>query len=185
MDLIFINKIRNLYSTIDAMYEVASRHYAFSCEGCDAHCCKTRFYHYTCAEFLYLKAGFDTLDSSKKEYLKSLAHRYESHYLNADEESLQMCPLNEGGLCILYEWRPMICRLHGLPSETQDINMTATFYGGCESFIRKNLKDGYVYMTINRTIYYREMAKIEHDLRASLGISPPERLTVSGMILRF
>lgn len=185
MELTFRNKIGNLYSAIDAMYEVAAKHYKFSCEGCNASCCQTRFYHYTYAEFLYLKFGFDALDKSKKEHLKSLSDNYENYYKKNSEESPQMCPLNENGLCLLYNWRPMICRLHGLPSETQDINMVATFYDGCEKFIRQKTQDGYVYMTINRTIYYREMSKIENELRKMHDITQPDRLTVSGMILRF
>lgn len=185
LDITFIDRIGKLYSAIDSMYEVAARHYHFDCNSCNASCCQTRFFHYTHAEYMYLKLGFDTLEDSKKDLIKGLAAKYEDYYKHNPEDSRLMCPLNEDSLCILYKWRPMICRLHGLPFETQDINMVATFYDGCEMFMQRKNKEGYVYMTINRTIYYREMARLEQDLRQDYNLGTSNKDTVAGMILRF
>ncbi len=42
-----------------------------------------------------------------------------------------MCPLNEAGWCDLYQHRPMICRLHGVPSSLRFPSGQVKKFPGC------------------------------------------------------
>ncbi|MCX8070411.1 MAG: hypothetical protein N2738_07905 [Thermodesulfovibrionales bacterium] len=179
----FIKRIGNIYEAIDSMYEMVKRHYQFSCDGCKTNCCETRFYHYTISEGLFLMKGFNELNQSEQEGILKRAEQYEESYKNMTEDERLMCPLNIDGLCILYKYRPMICRLHGVPYEVQDITMSASFHGGCERFMSERANSDYTYMTFNRTIFYREMSKIEEEIRSVLSRPTPTRKTVAQILL--
>ncbi len=71
--------------------------------GCDA-CCR----HLTLfrVEGLALARAAARLPADRREALRTRAR-------NASADG--PCPLLEGGLCALYDARPLICRTHGLP----------------------------------------------------------------------
>lgn len=104
--------------------------------GCSS-CCRGLF-DITLLDALYLKSGFDRLDESLKigvtraadERLKALSRQFplfaEPWILNRipepewdaimPEEDETPCPLlSEAGVCLIYEYRPMTCRLNGIP----------------------------------------------------------------------
>lgn len=178
-----LNRLKAIYRAIDATYQSAIDYYHFSCEGCQAKCCYTKFYHYTHIEALYLHRGFQGLSDQERSEILKLASYYEETYAKGSDEQAVLCPLNKSGLCVLYEWRPMICRLHGVPYEMQDINGVAHFYGGCERFMSLNPETLPTYRTLNRTIFYREMANLERELRNALGLQAPEPQTVAKILL--
>ncbi len=178
-----IKRIQEIYEAIDLSYQSAALYYNFSCNGCIDNCCSTRFFHYTHGEAIYLLQGFYSLDSIKRAAIIELAVRYEEFYSGKDQDMPFMCPLNSQGLCVLYKWRPMICRLHGLPYETQDINLIASFHGGCERFMSLDIQGLPGYRTLNRSIYYREMAKAEAEIRKTLNMPAPQPRTVSSILL--
>ena len=118
----FMEKVRAFYARMDQKYTEVSNHYGFNCQGCDENCCQTRFYHHTFQEYLYLKAGYNQLGEEKKRVITQRARNVEqeaSLLENSGEPVRLMCPLNFKGACILYAYRPMICRLHGIPHELQ------------------------------------------------------------------
>ncbi|HET6419072.1 MAG TPA: YkgJ family cysteine cluster protein [Geobacteraceae bacterium] len=105
-------------------------------EGC-SDCCRGLF-DITLLDAWYLKTGFDRLDEfAKRKALEKAGNRlkmllgkwpeFERPYIlnirpETDWEELMPdedetpCPLlSEDGRCLVYEYRPMTCRLHGLP----------------------------------------------------------------------
>jgi Fe-S-cluster containining protein len=179
-----ISRIREIYRAIDTTYQTIQRHYGFDCTGCQTNCCATRFYHYTHSEAIYLRMGFDHLPEDLKQESLHRAVQYENFYSNGYDYRPFFCPLNINNLCILYDWRPMICRLHGLPYELQDINNNPTFHGGCVRFMAQDMGSIPPYMSLNRTIFYREMAKVESAIRDILGLEPPPPRTVAAILLK-
>ncbi len=179
----YIRRIEEIYRAIDTTYQSAQSHYGFDCTGCGTNCCATKFYHYTHAEGIYLRRGFDGLQEGLKHEVINRAIEYETFYLNDNEHRPFFCPLNRNNLCILYQWRPLICRLHGLPYELTDINNNPTFHGGCLRFMSQDRTSLPTYMTLNRTIFYREFAKVEAEIRDILGLQPPPPSTVAAIIL--
>ncbi len=111
-------RISKLYSTMDRAYADAAHYYGFHCKGCDRNCCEERFYHYTSAEHIFLAYGLACLGQEAKTDIFSRADEVMRLY-QLQDASLQagraICPLNLEGLCVLYEYRPMICRLQGIP----------------------------------------------------------------------
>jgi len=94
-----------------------------------------------------------------------------------------MCPLNRDGLCVLYAYRPMICRLHGLPHELKKSDQTVLYGSGCPTFDRKC--GDKTYLRFDRTSFYVEVAQIEQEFRLHLGTSQKIRMTVAEMIGTF
>ncbi|HIJ60386.1 MAG TPA: hypothetical protein HPP56_07235 [Nitrospirae bacterium] len=180
-----VKRIENIYQAIDSMYEMAKKHYHFDCNGCQTNCCETRFYHYSISEALYLKRGFETLSIIERDRILDKSRQYEKAYEEMSEDNRLMCPLNEKGLCVLYKWRPMICRLHGVPYEVQDVNMSASFHGGCERFMSEMANSNFTYMTFNRTIFYRELSKVEEEIRGLLSLKVPQKKTVAQILLTY
>ena len=75
-------------------------------EGC-ADCCRCRL-SITRVEEAYLREGLKRLPLSVRLELKARA----TTEIHANE----MCPaLDANGCCQIYEWRPLICRSHGVP----------------------------------------------------------------------
>ena len=104
--------------------------------GCSS-CCRGLF-DITLLDAFYLKLGFSRLDESRKysiactarERLKALSQQFPLFVapwiLNQisetewdaimPEEDEAPCPLlSESGECLVYEYRPMTCRLNGIP----------------------------------------------------------------------
>jgi len=135
-----LEEYRNLLARIDAWFDrslVAAGPGRIACaRGCSA-CCRGLF-DITLLDALLLQQGFRFLPESVQESaLKKCRRRLDElrgrwpgfvapYLLNGmpDEEWTEMpeddetpCPLlGEDGLCQVYPWRPMTCRLHGLPN---------------------------------------------------------------------
>ena len=91
------------------------------------------------------------------------------------------CPLNFEALCVLYSYRPMICRLHGIPHEFQNGAGHRVQGPGCETFDQRC--SAIAYLKFDRTLFYREMAGLEKEFRQSLGVNAKIRMTIAEMIL--
>lgn len=131
---------KNILARIDLWFDrslEAARPGQIACaRGCNA-CCRGLF-DITLLDALLLQQGFRTLPRSVREAsleqsrrrLDELRRRWPGfsapYRLNAmpDEKWTEMpeddetpCPLlGADGDCLIYLWRPMICRLHGLPN---------------------------------------------------------------------
>lgn len=131
---------RGLLERVDAWFgrcmDIAGEE-AIRCRvGCSG-CCRGLF-DITMLDALLLRQGFDRLPEAVREpvlfkanarltELQRLWPDFSHPYLlngMPDEEWTEMpeqdetaCPLlGKDGLCLVYKWRPMTCRLHGLPN---------------------------------------------------------------------
>ncbi len=150
---------------MDEAYDKVQRHYGFSCEGCTDNCCTQRFYHHTLSEYYYLLEG---LKQAEPELVRQILRKarvvvetYQKE-LEAGEIFPLMCPINFDGLCRIYEHRPMICRMHGMPHRFKRPDGREERGGGCIPFSEANPK---IDWTVDRTKPYTALAKLEGDVR--------------------
>lgn len=186
---LFLPRIEKLFSEMDLAYSEASSAYGFICSGCSDNCCEERFFHYTLIEQLILTEGLYTI--SKKEIagiFKRSAETLERYAIHDPQSSAVrvMCPLNTGRLCMLYKFRPMICRLHGIPHIVRKEGGREQKFPGCGEFEQGKKMDkraaDYVF---DRTVLYGKMAALEIDLRKALNFRGDVRKTVAEIIKDF
>jgi Fe-S-cluster containining protein len=181
---VHLDRLKIIYAAMDRKYEAAAGHYGFRCTGCNDNCCYTRFYHHTLLEYLYILKGFRTLDNEKQLAIKQMTQDVCRKTDQADEKGLPvrlMCPLNLDGLCLLYEYRPMICRLHGIPHELQIPGSGYTYKPGCDAFSEQCLQQDYI--KFDRTPFYIDMAALEKELRQTVNITQKVKYSVAQLFI--
>ena len=180
----FLERLKQIYAAMDRAYHRAAGHYGFACDGCRDSCCRSRFYHHTIIEYDYLIKGLKTLNSEKLKEVTSRALLVVDETARADQSGTAvrlMCPLNFDELCILYSYRPMICRLHGISHELRKAGQNPVYGPGCETFDHHCGHKGY--FKFDRTPFYRQMAMLEQEVKQALGFDGKIRMTVAEMIL--
>jgi len=96
-----------------------ARQLRFGCSGCPDNCCDSYFLHHTSIEWAYLWQGMRQLSPEQQ---REILHRAAGVVRVCQEElthgrrPVVMCPLNEHGLCVLYPYRLLVCRTHGVPA---------------------------------------------------------------------
>jgi len=168
---------------MDGKYQAAADYYGFNCTGCEDNCCFTRFYHYTLLEYLYILDGLNTLDGEKRAQIKGRALEVCRETDRADAQGVpmrMMCPLCVDSVCLLYAYRPMICRLHGIPHELRRSGGGLLQASGCDAFTAQF--QGKPRFKFDRTPLYLEMAGLEKELRQVLGMPIKIKMTVAEMI---
>ena len=178
----FLKGLQSLYIEMDQQYDAAAAQYPFECNGCEDNCCQTFFHHHTIVEYLYLKFGFIELPHGIQQKIFERV-LYESMTRHEGLPSKFMCPLNTDGLCLLYRFRPMICRLHGIPNEIRRPDGITLRGPGCPQFEKHFSENAYI--NFDRTPFYLRMATIEKNLKNSLKIATKFKKTVSEMITEF
>jgi len=181
----FFDRLQNIFADMDRKYGTAAQFYGFQCQGCDDNCCRTRFYHHTYLEYLLIRRGFDNLDAPGRSAVRAKAEAVCRQTEQADKNGVpvrQMCPLNNDGMCTLYHYRPMICRLHGIPHELQKPGQPVIHGAGCGAF-DEQFSDK-PYFKFDRTQFYFEMARLENEFKQAAGLTGRIKLTVAEMILR-
>jgi Fe-S-cluster containining protein len=181
-------EFKALIALIDDAYKKAALHYGFICEGCEENCCLTRFNHHTYLEFFHLKNAFEALDGETRQKALKRAERVVRVHAEAGKKkdpARIMCPLNVEGRCVVYESRPMICRLHGIPSELHPPGKPGSvgpvITPGCEWFTRKFEKRNY--HSFDRTPFYLKLAALEKEFRKQTGLKQKIKMTVAQIIL--
>lgn len=180
----FLDRLKIIYAAMDQKYKEAAEYYGFDCKGCKDNCCLTRFYHHTVLEYLYIFHGYNTLECEKQAEVKHRALSVYKKTVEADEKGNPvrlMCPLNFDGYCILYTYRPMICRLHGIPHELHRPGQNILYGPGCEAFTKQCEKKDY--FKFDRTPFYIDMAKLENELKQSAGITQKSKMTIAQMLI--
>lgn len=175
--------LAQLFSKMDAAYDEVADAYGFHCRGCIDNCCYTRFHHHTLLEYLYLKKGMKNLDQSLQDKVFERAGDVVSKTRTAEEKGQIpriMCPLNHDGLCLIYAYRPMICRLHGLSHELKKPGQNPLKSEGCDLFTE--LTETMDYIPFDRTPFYMEMARLEQNLRKVSGVTDRLKMTIAEMI---
>lgn len=178
-----MEKMRQLFAQMDQAYEAAAQAHGFECQGCRDNCCLTRFYHYTLAEYLYLHAGLKTLPTVLMSQIREQAAEAIQKMNDADQRRQPvrfMCPLNQKQRCILYAYRPMICRLHGIPHLLRRPDGRRQIGPGCDDFDRQcGPCDQPI---LDRTPLYTALAALERELRQAMGFTQKIKMTIAEMI---
>ena len=180
----FFDRLANIFTFMDREYAAAAKYYGFNCEGCENNCCRTRFYHHTYLEYLYIHAGLDKLDYEKRRESQTRAASICRQDAKADEKGPHvrwMCPLNFAGRCTLYTYRPMICRLHGISHELRKPGQNVIKGPGCEMFARQCSDKSY--RKFDRTPFYFQMAKLENELKQAVGLPGRIKMTIAEMLI--
>ena len=179
----FLNRLESIFADMDRLYSETAEHYGFNCHACKDNCCRTRFYHHTYIEYLFIQEGVKTIDRKRQIEIKSRALKIcnESTELNKNRRPVWlMCPLNIENLCILYPYRPMICRLHGIPHELRKSANNPTFGPGCRTFDSRS--KGQSYIAFDRTPFYLKLAALENEFKHAAGIAGKIKLTIAEML---
>jgi len=172
-----------LYQKMDAAWNETAGKYEFICNGCSNSCCETLFFHHTHMEKAYLRHGFKSLTSSRKKEIKRKARQVIQAMAKAEEkkESIRiMCPVNEKGRCALYRFRPMICRLHGIPHELKRPGGSIIKNPGClagESLFNAQNHP------LDRTLFYQEMSLLEMQYCKARGKANRIKQTIAQMLI--
>jgi len=181
-----LGRLAALFEQMDAAYDAVAGQYGFQCHGCEDNCCRTRFYHHTLIEYLYLMEGMNALDAGAEQEIRLHARQVCGKIADADRQGKAfrtMCPLNRNERCILYAYRPMICRLHGIPHELRRADGDVVKMPGCDAFFSQCRDRGKTdYIRFDRTPLYRQMAMLEKELRLVTGANGPIKLTVAQML---
>jgi len=179
------DEIAGIYSDMNKEYEKSAASAGFSCRGCSESCCETRFYHFTWSEYLYLLKGLvkglNGLEPDSFTLMGDRAKFVADFYRKGRHIDVPriMCPVNEDGLCRLYDFRPMICRLHGVSHEFSMGGQKKTG-PGCELF--DTSAKGKMILPLDRTPFYSRMSMLEKKAREVLGQPGKIKMTVADMI---
>jgi len=182
----FFDRLQNTFAAMDRQYDAAAQFYGFHCRGCEDNCCRTRFHHHTYLEYLFIRRGFNELDAPDQRAIRTKAAEVCRQTELADKQGLAvrlMCPLNNDGLCILYHYRPMICRMHGIPHELQKPGQPIMRGPGCHAFDERC--SAKPYFKFDRTHFYFEMAGIENEFKQAADLSGKIKLTIAEMVVEF
>ena len=181
---LWIQRLRTIFKAMDAAYDRAAAAYGFHCTGCKENCCMTRFHHHTLLEHLLLKDGLTALSARARQAAINRAADVCRQSTVGDPRAAApriMCPLNLTDRCLTYAYRPMICRLHGIPHELHRPNGEVLYGPGCEAFSKQCGRQRYV--PFDRTTYYRELAALEGELRQASAFADKIRMTVAEMVV--
>ncbi len=181
-----LENLADLFSRMEKTYAAVAGEYGFECSGCEDNCCLTRFYHHTLLEYLYLHSGYLKLPEKERARLQRKATRVNQAMECADargEKVRVMCPLNLDGLCVLYRYRPMICRLHGIPNQMTRPGGSPVRGPGCGDFDRQCGHQQY--RPFDRTPFYVEMAMHEKEIRGKFDFTEKIKMTIARMIVSF
>jgi Fe-S-cluster containining protein len=175
----------DIYAAMDHAYSVVADQLGFVCSGCEKNCCRSRFYHYTYLEYFYLLEGLNQLEPALRLSVRqtSAKVRQEDLIQNNGIRNRPMCPLNLESRCGLYFYRPMICRLHGIPHKLQRPGQDPLYGPGCETFERDRCNQNEV--RLDRTPYYRQMAELELKFKKEAGINQKLKMTIAEMVISF
>jgi len=181
---VFTDRLFSIYSEIDGVYRESAKHYGFNCDGCQDNCCRTVFYHYTLVEYFGLLEGFDKLPQGIRDESMRKGHAYLEKLKESKggEEGLDlMCPLNYDGLCRIYEYRPLICRIHGFPGRFDHPVKGIQRFTGCKVF-NETCQEEWTHL-IDRTPFYVRIADLEGRLRRQMNYKARFRKTIAGMLI--
>lgn len=184
INTLFFKRLSTLYCEMNIAWKTATEHYGFHCKGCADNCCETQFYHHTHMEKHYLLHGMAALSPLAAEEIRTRArevNRLRNLEKTTGEALRVMCPLNMDGLCRLYEFRPMICRLHGIPHELQRPGSDTVKGPGCKA--GSHLFNAKGYHGFDRTPFYSAMARLEMEYRIAINTKEKIRQTIAEMVV--
>jgi hypothetical protein len=183
------DRLAKLYADMESAYNASAQAAGLSCAGCEDNCCTSFFQHHTYVEWAYLQRGLQSLPDARR---KAFVKRAEA-YVEAARQSLArntlptaMCPVNEDGLCALYPYRLMICRLHGTRNVFTLPDGAIQTFPGCYRFAALPCAQGESAdcPTVDRTPLYQELAALELEFQKKAGKALPRvNITIAEMIV--
>jgi len=184
-----LRRLRDLYTRMDQAYAASAQAIGLSCQGCQNSCCETLFRHHTYLEWTNLAQGLAAMPAQRRQEIHDMAETFLRMHQNAlpGARPRVPCPLSlevEGSLaCGLYEHRPMICRLHGVPNVLLRPGGQQTAFPGCDR--AQDLAKTCEPALLDRTPLLGELARLEMDLlgRERMSRLPRVDLTIAEMIL--
>lgn len=183
-------EIGEIYASMATAYDQVAGRIPLTCTGCPDNCCDSYFLHYTYSEWAYLWEGIRALDDARLDRILQRAKDYvdQSRVLIARGERPQlMCPLNDQGLCGLYQHRLMICRTHGVPAtltrpDGQHLRFPGCFR--CQEVVNTAFAVETDAPAMDRTVLYQRLAQLEtRFLGQKKGLFPRIKLTIAEMIV--
>jgi len=180
-------RLSRLYSEIEEVYNRAAGKIGLSCRGCPDNCCATYFQHHTYIEWAYLWEAIRCCADEKQLEFMNRAWDYVGQSRALLAQGIRpriMCPLNDNGLCQLYEYRLMICRMHGVPNSFVRPDGKKMSFPGCFRCqeLCSHLKEVSV---LDRTSFYRDLAYLEVDFAGPKGNALPRvNLTLAEMLVQ-
>jgi len=175
-----------VFNTMDVGYEKAAGNHGFVCRGCDDNCCQSRFYHHTLLEYMSIYRGFLGMTGQERQAVEVRAVEYCRQHAEADAVGATVkpwCPLNADGRCLVYEVRPMICRLHGLPHALCQPGGKIVQGPGCSYFQSHHTPGNSTHL--DRTPFYKAMAGLEKEFRTELDVNVRIKQTIAEMVMSF
>lgn len=168
-----------LYGAMSEAYDNLSSRYGFGCKGCVDNCCVSKFHHHTRAEYYYLLEGMNRIETGTAKEIV-LRAQDAVRLGESDPDIAIMCPANFDGLCKVYEHRPMICRLHGVPHGFRRPDGAIEKGSGCAVFQSRypDAEDA-----MDRTVLYTLLADIERYIRQKTGFRDRYSKTTAEMIV--
>ena len=183
----YAHQVADIYKQMDLAYKASADAYDFVCNGCEDNCCNTRFFHHTHIEFGYLVVGLRQLSDRQQDQIIEIAHQVcekTQQLLASNKRVWLMCPLNVHGKCLLYDYRPMICRLHGIAHELTFPGKPVQYVPGCDAFsLHFNVLNLNDYYTFDRTPHYKRMARLEQQFMAEYHMKQRLKKTIAEMLI--
>jgi hypothetical protein len=183
----FAERIAALYAEMEAAYARTARNLDFSCAGCPDNCCDSYFTHHTYIEWAYLWQGLAGLAAEQLAACRLRAEIYEqesSRLLAQNKRPQLMCPLHEQGLCSVYPYRLMICRLHGVPAALTRPDGRRMEFPGCFR-CQEIVADSGTRPILDRTALLRQLADLEIAwLGTRRALLPKVKITIAAMIIQ-
>jgi len=183
-----LRRLHDLYLRMDQAYSASAKAIGLDCGNCADNCCETLFRHHTHVEWIYLCQGLAALPAEMQAEIRVNAENWLRIHQNAlpGTHPRVPCPLGvprEGALgCGLYEHRPMVCRLHGVPNVLVRPGGQQSAFPGCDR--AQNLAKTCPPALLDRTPLLSDLARLEMDLLGQrMGRTARVDLTIAEMIL--
>ncbi|WP_456385708.1 hypothetical protein [Desulfolithobacter sp.] len=183
-------ELADIYAEMQEGYDEVARRVTMTCTGCPDNCCDSWFQHHTYSEWAYLWEGLRSVNDALLERILKRAEEYvrdSKKILARGERPQLMCPLNENGLCALYDHRMLICRMHGIPATmTRPDGQLLRFPGcfRCQEIVEKRYEDENAAPAMDRTPLLRRLAALENELLGNRRhLYPRVRKTIAEMIV--
>ncbi|MBW1634741.1 MAG: hypothetical protein JRJ68_00570 [Deltaproteobacteria bacterium] len=183
-----LRRLRQIYEELGREYDNVAEQLNFSCAGCPDNCCDSYFLHHTYAEWAYLQLGFQELDPAQQDEVLEKSRDYIRQCRQAESEGERpqsMCPLNKGGLCILYEHRMLVCRTHGVPATMMRPDGRVLRFPGCFRCQEIVGDQDVPSLSVERTPMLRRLALLESELLDNRRhLLPRVKMTIAEMIVK-
>lgn len=185
-----VKELEDIYERLQQEYEKVAGELNFSCSGCPDNCCDSYFLHHTYAEWAHLWLGFRQLDPKRQQTLIARAQSYleqcERDLANGQRPQV-MCPLNEEGLCALYQHRLLVCRTHGVPATMiRPDGQTLRFPGcfRCQEIVDTRSKQEQP-PHVERTQLLRKLVLLENEfLENKRHLMPKVKISIAEMLVK-